>query len=239
VPTTTVIDCKRVPGGVRYYSVFPNTESEAAEGVLPFVEVLPTAFPPINFRELLLCWLALCPNAELPTVSSNQMRRFTSQKRLDEPDNVGEYHASYLETNAFFLSDLSVSDNGEVHYLDGRVRHRPAPFAEGFTDFHFRTLETTNVNGIAFPKRAELRLLALGSGETNQDNSWATLVCSLDVTQIQAPPAPSKSRNMTLFVSDISDKRPFPEPGPFPRPYIVTNDTFPLRRNEHVKGANP
>jgi hypothetical protein len=231
VTATRIMNCKRVPDGVRYYSLFQNSANEAAKGHLPVVEVIPTAFPPINFREQLLSWLALCPNPELPIVSSNQMQRFTSQRRLNEADNVGNYHASYLETNAFFLSDLSISDNGVIKHLDGTVRHREPPFAEGFIDFHFRTLETTNVNGVLFPKRAELRLLSPLPNAKNQDDSWPVLVCSLNVEQIRSENVEFQSPKLNFFVRD---SRIPTKPGLIPLRYIVTNDVFAPKANKRL-----
>jgi hypothetical protein len=228
VSATRVIDCKRVPDGVRYYSLFQNTDKQATQGRLPVAEVLPTAFPPINFRELLVCWLALCPNAELPIVSSNQMRRFTSQRSLYAADNVGSYHASYLETNAFFLSALSISDNGVVKLHDGTFRHRQAPFADGFMDFRFRTLETTNVNGILFPKRAELRLLSPLPNAKNQDDICTRLVCTLNVKQIRMEAVGFQSAKTRLFARDSRIPH---EPGHMQLRYIVTNDVFDSKTN--------
>lgn len=226
-----IMNCKRVPDGVRYYTLFTNATTQAADDTVPIVKVIPTPFPPINFREQLLSWLAFCPNPELPVVSSNKIQRFTSQLHLNDADNIGDYHVSYMDTNGFFLSELSISDSGVVKHLDGTTRRRDPPFADGFIDFRFRTLEVTNVNGVLFPKRAKLELLSPLPNAKTQDDSWPMLACSLEVEQVDCDEVNFKSPNLTFFVSD--DRIP-KKPGLLPLRYIETNDVFVSKTNKRL-----
>jgi len=86
---------------------------------------------------------------------------------LDDPVNQGEFHAQYLQPGAAFLSQLEITNDGlRIEWNPEKVEiwRFPPPFAEGFTELDYRVLESTNINGIAFPVKSVLNRYGISPG---------------------------------------------------------------------------
>jgi hypothetical protein len=48
------------------------------------------------------------------------------------------------------------------------MRRYPAPFDNGFTEFEYRVLESTNLQGLAFPKKAVVKYFGINPEDRNR-----------------------------------------------------------------------
>jgi hypothetical protein len=154
----------KIPDGVRE---FIRSEGNA-DSVIPSALVTPVAFPMPGNAHSLLTWLSFSPHPALPLIDGRKMRRFLDVggfgfglDLLKHPQNEGYFAANYLKPGGVFLSELNVTNNGvNLEFggsLTNEVKPFPSPFENGFLDFQFEVLATTNFNGIVFPIRTVLK----------------------------------------------------------------------------------
>jgi len=180
-------DDKRIPDGIREI-IFPDkTNSVTADGrrISPSSIVRSDKFPSIGSHELFLPWLSLCPNPELPLVSSNLIHFIFQPELLDNPKNEGGFKESYIGPENQFLSELVASNNGTMFLSDGTTMDYSEPaLANGFVEFSYKVLETTNCQGIIFPLNAVLyQYIPLQSGKSPED-LWPEIITKLSIEQI-------------------------------------------------------
>lgn len=154
----------KIPDGVREFHRWEvNTNSGRSLAL-----ATPLTFPLPGDSMSLLPWLSFSPHPALPLIDGKRMRRFLDVQSsglgldlLKDPQNEGCFTAIYLKPGAVFLSELNVTNNGVSlglgSKLENEVKPFPAPFENGFLDFRFEVLATTNCNGIAFPIRTVLK----------------------------------------------------------------------------------
>ncbi|MCX6896481.1 MAG: hypothetical protein NTZ16_13480 [Verrucomicrobia bacterium] len=163
-PAGTVVNCKPIPDGIRYYYVFPSKSQEtndSNEKALGSAIAEPFFHPPPHQPELLASWLCYCPNPQLPIIDSKQkiMRRFIHDDLVNDPNNSGKYSASYLKSGQAFLSDLTISNDGTTWIHDDGsncVTKFDPPFDRGFMELSYKVSAVTNYNGMVFPQQATL-----------------------------------------------------------------------------------
>ena len=109
--------CKRIPDGVRLRPTFPTN---ATHGLLA-AQALPLHYPPPEKTPLLLCWLSLCPEPQLPILNPHHMRRFLSIAFQNVPKNQGSFDVHYLPGEARFLSELTLTNDGLSFSREGKV----------------------------------------------------------------------------------------------------------------------
>jgi hypothetical protein len=88
----TMIDDKRIPDGIREIITFPSTANETnPKNWSPSAIVRSDSFPSMGQQQLFLPWLSLCPNPELPLVSSNRIHFIFQPELFDNPKNESEF----------------------------------------------------------------------------------------------------------------------------------------------------
>jgi hypothetical protein len=160
-----VLNCMRIPDGTRSYIIF---EGSTNKGLTTVANACPMDFPSPGRAELLVPWLALCPQPDLPLIDNKRMRRFINlpdcrPNVFNAPQNEGFYQAAYLAPENAFLSDLIITNNGfgielNVHKSGaedtGEIMRFGPPFDNGFTEMQYQVIESTNLHGVAFPIRS-------------------------------------------------------------------------------------
>lgn len=110
-----------------------------------------------------LCWLALCPQPELPLLPNGRIRRLINREFLDAADNTGPCSLTFLKENPSFLEELSIGDDGKIYAMGGKLIPYVPPFPSGITERRYRLLETTNFQGTVFPLKAVWQQFSLAS----------------------------------------------------------------------------
>ena len=224
----TVQSCMKVPGGTRKYTLFEGT----SPALTTPADVCPTLFPPPGLKLLFATWISLCPRPELPLTNAASGPRFLDLPAcrlslINHPENRGVYAVRHAHS---FLEHLAISNNGWELKIGGsnddEIWRYPAPYDNGFTEFEYRTLETTNVNGIVFPLRTLLKEFRPRPGGSSREDVYAWVTTELSVSRIVVsqdavvarPPAPQ--RLLAL------DSRPAKLPKGRTADYIVSNDQW-------------
>lgn len=145
------INCKRIPDGIRYFITGAVGQANKSLMSVPQGVAEPIPFPPPDEIGLLTCWFSLCPDPDLPIISSTQARRFLSVNLFKDPNNVGEYSIAYLEPEHFFLSKFSITNDGTVFISETKQIKLGPPFQNGFEELAYEVINTTNVNGFLLP----------------------------------------------------------------------------------------
>jgi hypothetical protein len=234
----TMIDCKRIPDGIRQI-ITPrkNTNSiiiKAPKGD-PYAYAITKsiAFPEMADQVLFLPWLSLCPSPELPLISSNHIHFNFSSQFLNNPQNEGDFNASYIEPKKAFLFELDVTNNGTMFQLNGSFMKYPTPYANGFEQFSYKVLETTNCNGIIFPLNTVLyQFDPLPSGKS-ADDIYPTVITRLSIQQIDVG---DNHLFLTLAPTNLValDSRPSGLNNGVTVNYNVNNDQWPSITNKKV-----
>jgi RNA polymerase sigma factor (sigma-70 family) len=148
------LDNKRVPGGIRKILI-PPPSMKFNPGVFTPAFVRPDQFPEWGYHELYVPWLSLWPNPELPLTGSGRIHFAMEPELYGNPRNVGSFFASYRAPDGF-LSELVLTNSGVRFTSDGRAIECPEPYKNGYVEFSFKVLETTNCGGITFPLKTVL-----------------------------------------------------------------------------------
>ena len=183
----TMIDLRRIPDGTRIIITYPTNAYSLG---MNRKEIDPSAiatidkFPNIGQQELFLPWLSLCPNPELPLISSNLMPFILDPLVLDNPKNEGRFKLSHIEPEKQFLSELVVTNNGLVFLSDGSTLKLSGLFTNGFVQFSYKVHDTTNINGISFPLYTELNQFAPSPNGTSPEDIYPSIISRLNIKQI-------------------------------------------------------
>jgi hypothetical protein len=221
-----LVDCKNIPDGVRYVITRRNApDSIGVTNILKTACLEPTKFPPPEMPDLFVCWLALCPNPELPVIDGSKMRRLISSGFLKDSENRGEYGLKYIAPDNAFLLELCITNDGMVPMHDGSLMKQPAPYDKGYREFEYQVLETTNWNGAVFPLRSVLhKYVPLPNGSSRED-LFSAVVVRLNVESIQAGfERPEVDLTKSMFMA--KDNRLPHLPGRQPIRYAATNDQW-------------
>jgi hypothetical protein len=180
----TILNCKKISDGIRYYvtqKTAPSTLSNQGM-VQAFAEPIP--FPPPGQKALLLCWLSLCPNAELPMIDSTHGRRFLSVGLLKAEKNRGAYSKSYLSPQDIFLSKLSIFNDGIEFISETETLQLDPPFDRGYREFEFLVTESAPFQQYVFPTKTVLHEFAPGEDPKSRDDTYRTMIGTLEVSQV-------------------------------------------------------
>jgi hypothetical protein len=183
----TTIDCRRIPGGIREiisYSTNALHLKQNIPNLRPSASAKTNTYPEWERQEIFLPWLSLCPNAELPLISSNLMRAYFDYELLNDPHNEGRFTLSYIEPQKLFLSELIVTNNGLLFLSDGSVMKLSNPYDNGYPQFLFKVLETTNCGGIVFPLNTVLYQFVPSPNDKSPGELYAAVVSRLHIAQI-------------------------------------------------------
>jgi len=182
-----MVDEKRIPGGVREIITPKPATNVALSGskkTSPFATVRSNTIPQWGAKEFSLPWLSLCPNPELPLINSNLIHFLFQPELFDNPKNEGGFVAHYIEPEGQFLSELVVTNNGTIFLTDDTTREYPGPYQNGFIEFSYKVLETTNCLGINFPLTALLHEYSpLPNGKSPED-LYTNTTTTISIQQI-------------------------------------------------------
>jgi hypothetical protein len=160
--------CMLIPDGTRSIA-YPMEPSLTPEGKKPKAQAIACSllFPsPGGGGGLFDSWLMLCPDPKLPTINSNQIYRLLpipecETDTLFHTNNIGEYT---IEWSNSFVSRLLVRNVGyEVEFLpsamgfQSKFRRLGSPWMQGYTEFEYALLSTTNYQGVKFPASAVIK----------------------------------------------------------------------------------
>lgn len=236
--TPSIHNCMKIPDGTRTYMLF---EGDTRTGMTT-AEACPNAFPPPGRPEMLVTWLSLCPHPELPLIDGKRMRRFINLPHyrpdvFNHPQNEGYYDVKYLNRgnrgNAF-ISELDVTNNGfsiELNVVgsgdvEGEILRLPAPFKNGFTELQYKILESTNLNGMAFPLRAVYKRFSPNWGGKDRDDLRVGLLSELIVKRISFSEEDVARRRSAPATLIAYDARPPNLPKNITVSYRVHNDQW-------------
>jgi len=233
---TTMIDDKQIPGGIREILSFPSdTNTLTADGkrISKSATVRSDRFPNIGQQQVFLPWLTLCPNPELPLVNSNSIHFVFQPKLFDNPKNEGGFKAAYLEPEEQFLSELTITNNGTAFTSDGDTLEYPAPYNNGFIQFSYKVLETTNCHGINFPLSAVLyQYSPLPNGKSSED-TYQAVIAKISIQQIDV--GDSKLTLLPAPASVVAFDERFGLPGGRTVNYGITNDQYYAPTNQRMQ----
>ena len=224
-----ITDCERIPGGVR--TVTMRLPQKVKGDLWLPADAEPIAFPPPARNNLLICWLSLCPNPQLPFLNDTMMRQLVSTEFLRDPQNEGFYKLRYGPNNRF-VSELCITNNGVIVVGHGRTMKLAPPFDRGHLGLEYRVLETTNWNGISFPLKSILRKYVAMPGATTPDQVYAATVTRFGIESFRlgiARPAIDLAQPTRLekVWAEIVSGAPSPVQTLLPKPssvHLVAND---------------
>lgn len=182
-----VIDCKSIPDGIRQIITLPSNtngiENETKQKI-PSATTQATPFPLMSQQELFLPWLSLCPNPQLPIISSNLIHFDFRPQFLNNSKNEGGFNLNYIEPEKNFLSELTVSNNGTLFQSDGSALDLPAPYQNGYPQFSYKVLEVTNCDGVNFPLKTVLYQFAPSPTSKSSEDLYSAIISRLNIKQI-------------------------------------------------------
>jgi hypothetical protein len=217
--SNTVIYCKRIQDGIRYYVTSATNGNKSA---LPVAQAVPIAFPPPDQNSLFACWLTLCPNPELPIVDLKSIRRFLSTELFKNTNNIGKYFASYLDAGPF-LSTLSITNNGVEFISETEILKQDVPFKDGYLEFAYQVLATTNINGLTLPIESVTYEYSTKEKATKNTDVYPVLVFKLKIQKITPTTEVLFSEPKQLVAMD---RRPGDLPNGKSVNYVVKNDKW-------------
>ncbi len=232
-----VLDCKRIPDGVRVfvglntnlYSIQTNVVTKDTPGTIATAEATP--FPPPEQVELLTCWLTLCPYPDLPTIDSTHSHGMLPVKVFNNPNNIGNFSKTYLESDHAFLSQFQFTNNGTLIAQDLKLIQLPQPFDHGFLAQSFRVLATTNVNGVIFPSLAAYYQFLPIRMVTNQTDVYRVIITHVKLERIEIGTLPVFSKPLLMFALD---RRPTNLEDSPKWTYSISNDSWAPVTNANV-----
>jgi len=227
-PIGTKIDCRCIPGGMReiisYGTNLPRSNSKIST-IHPWAEATTNTFPEWGRQELFLPWLSLCPSPRLPLVDSSRMRIDFNYNFLGSPQNAGKFEVNYLNPDDSFISDLVVTNYGVIFLSNGGVFKLPAPFTDGFPQFSYRVIDTTNFGKMTFPFDAVLTQFVLKQNAKSASDTFALTVSHMHVDQIDLGEGSLIMEKVPESLVAL-DRRPAGLGGLVTVNYEVTNDTW-------------
>jgi hypothetical protein len=233
--TKTIINCKRIPDGIRYFVVRAVGQSNQALNSVPQAIVEPIPFPPPDKWGLLACWFSLCPRPDLPIISSLQVRRFLLVNLFKNPNNLGDYSLAYLEPEHLFLSKFSITNDGTAFLSETeRIKLGP-PFENGYEELAYEAVKVTNVNGFAFPAETLLSGFAPRVRAKDRYDIYQKAVARLTVEKVDfGATANTKTDFATQQKLVALDRRASDLPNGESAPYFVKNDQWVSHTNREI-----
>jgi hypothetical protein len=184
--------------------------------------------------ELLITWLALCPNAELPIIDSKRIRKFNQVELLNHPKNVGTYSSRLLETGSSFLSELLVTNNGFYFGPDHNPTRYSGPFADGHLELAFEVTASTNVGGITFPLSAAYsRFVPRREGKSKEDLRLGAIT-RLEISRIGGFDADELREHALPSRVIALDRRATNLPDGVTVNHVVTDDHWPPAKDPRM-----
>lgn len=231
----TIINCKRVPDGIRYFVTRAIVDTNLFVGSMPQAIVEPIPFPPPDKTALLACWFSLCPEPDLPVINSTQMHRFLMVNLFKNPDNVGEYTKAYLEPERLFLSKLSIANDGTMFVSETEKLKLDPPFEHGFEELAYEAIKSTNFNGFSFPSETVLYGFAPKIGAKDRHDVYQRAVTHLKVEKVEFESVGNmKAEFITPAKLVALDRRASDLPDGESAPYFVTNDQWGSHTNPEI-----
>jgi hypothetical protein len=181
----TIINCKRVPDGIRYFVTRAIVDTNQFVGSVPQAIVEPIPFPPPDKTTLLACWFSLCPKPDLPIINSTQVHRFLLVNLFKNPDNVGNYSKAYLEPEHLFLSKFSITNDGTMFVSETEKIKLDPPFENGFEELDYEVVESTKFNGFSFPSETVLYGFAPKINAKDRYDVYQRAVTHLKVEKVE------------------------------------------------------
>jgi len=224
----TTENCRRLPDGVRCFFLWPKLSGDApnTKAVTPSATAYAISFPPPERTELFVTWLALCPNAELPTTGKGTIRRLLTAELLNHPNNEGQYAIHYLEPDDVFVSELVITNNGIDFGINQTLITNRPPFHNGYTESMYQLTKTTNVNGMTFPLEATYRKFAPLRNASTSGDLFEMLVARLRIDKLTSFDSQHVSDNASPPVMVALDRRPPNLPDGITVNHMVTNDQW-------------
>jgi hypothetical protein len=238
----------KIPDGVREFMLIVGSTN----GGMTLAEAYPITFPTTGDSKRLLAWLSFCPHPQLPLIDGQKMHRFLYVPRggialemLNHPQNEGYFNARYLQPGAIFLSELNVTNNGvsvDMTYDKSgnpelEVKRLSAPWDKGFLGFRFAVLETTNVNGMAFPLRTMIKHLYPKWDMKNPADLYLAGQLELVVKRISFAETDLSNRKLSPSELLAYDYRPPNLPKETSVGYMVTNDLWPPLSDPSIQSS--
>ena len=226
------MDDKRVPDGMREILV-PPPSVELNPKVMTAAMVQSNQFPSWGSLSF-VPWLSLSPNPELPLLDSNRIHFAFQPELYGNPRNEGGFFAKYIEPEKRFLSELIVSNNGVGFGPEGRIFQYPGAYTNGFVQFSYRVLETTNCNGMIFPLKAVLSQFTPAMNGQSPEDLFAVAVTEFNIQKIDVG-----GRHLTFAPIPnpvlALDSRPPGLNKDITMNYLVTNDQYLALTNERME----
>jgi RNA polymerase sigma factor (sigma-70 family) len=227
-----IMDDKRVPDGMREILV-PPPSVELNPKVMTAAMVQSNQFPSWGSLSF-VPWLSLSPNPELPLLDSNRIHFAFQPELYGNPQNEGGFFAKYIEPEKRFLSELIVSNNGVGFGPEGRIFQYPGAYTNGFVQFSYRVLETTNCNGMIFPLKAVLSQFTPAMNGQSPEDLFAVAVTEFNIQKIDVG-----GRHLTFAPIPnpvlALDSRPPGLNKDITMNYLVTNDQYLALTNERME----
>jgi hypothetical protein len=236
MPTNTLtgrlLNCKRIPDGIRLIVARADESGPILKSnVIQSAIVQPISIPNPGSADLLLCWLSLCPQPELPLIETNRMRRLVSSEFLSDSRNQGTYNIRYLSPSDYFVAELNITNDGVFVTADKSIQQFKPPFENGYREFTYRVEATTNISGILFPAHTALYKYVPQSDAKSQNDVRPAVVARLDLTRVNL-----SVEQLTRFPILIAlDHRPTNLPQGVTVNYRVTNDQWVSVSNPKMK----
>lgn len=236
----TIINCKRIPDGMRYFVTRAIVDTNQVANPLPqgiprgIAEPIP--LPPPDNIGLLTCWFSLCPDPDLPILNSTQVRRFLSVNLFKNTNNVGEYLKTYLGSQHLFLSTFNITNDGNVFVSETKMLKLGSPFQNGFEELSYNVIGTTNINGYLFPAETVFYEFAprMKDAKTG-DDVYTNAVGRFKVEKIYfGSVADAKIGFFTPREMVAADHRTPNLPDGMSAPYLVKNDQWASITNPEV-----
>jgi hypothetical protein len=182
-PAVTILDCKKIPDGVRWFAM--AEQQHPGDKALPLALTKSIAFPPPEQTDLFLTWLSLCPYPEIPVIDTTVMWMFEASKLIKHPATRGNYVVKYLDPEQAFLARLDVMNtNGVIFLSDGSQSQMGPPFDHGFTELRYEVLAITNCNGLSFPMETLLSRYEPRTSANAPDDVYAAVVARLLILRV-------------------------------------------------------
>jgi hypothetical protein len=234
--TGAMIDVRSIPDGIREIDTFPANPAAPSvdkNDVHPSAIATTNRFPEWVSQEVFLPWLSLCPQPKLPFVNSNLMRIHFDREVLDNPKNKGRFQLTYLEPEKQFLQELSVTNPGMLFLADGGTRDLPYPYKNGYCQFAYKVVETTNCGGLVFPFISTLYQFTPSSAKP-LGKLYPAVISQLQITRIDIYGRELRLAQVPYDLVAL-DRRPTGLVNDVTVNYDVINDQWPSTTNGRLK----
>ncbi len=247
-----VVQCAMViPGGVRRYNRFPDDfrNDVDADGnmVTTVAAACPLPFPPPICDALFVSWLSLCPRPKLPIIDATHIHRplFVTERDSDiinDDQNIGTYSMTYI-AGGDFLSDLRITNNGNYVKLEqsnggfiaSYVKFAP-PLDQGFLEFKYSLLVTTNYHGVVFPAEAVVERIVSAFDPKYPNKTYTNVITEVQVLTIGELGDQMTGDEVSPAKMIADDFRPANLPEKVAVSYWLTNDGWKPASDPQIAG---